>query len=999
MNQQPLEIFGEQSFGGYSLKLLHRSYSGPLVKITRHDDSTKILAYPNSLGHLSLSSTIELVEGRTQATTLGGFLCQAGYTADPAITDSSPTITAGVETLYDQALSINHLTNTDTTTQPLICDTGTMFQTEWGYAMQFEGSRFLESNVLEEEFTMHVRAQFPNTTGAKYLLRQDQDLYIKITDLYLDETEGFGGVNTEDTLVFLNEFYYGSYTTNNINLTQDTGYLITIEASVDSYPSSELNNPPTWRMENTGLVHTLLLYQERDKHVRRHATNQMLSEDIPLLQEKLKRYSPQSYYNYIAGAKAVFGVVSFQGVLLDNDVPVILRARRANNDEIDVRANNSGYISLDSKLGAGDSTSAKSLGEWLGAPGYSNPDSISHSDAYIAKLYSQGNPLVDIDLIPAISFQAPKLYNASTGLFSGGNAQGAVALDFYEPSDQISSKYLKLTTRFNADTVIVVYRNGTTSNTTQGLVASRATGIFSKLTLPDNTQHGLSVYDNTYFSPTDIGKNDTSPYDFHIVSLYPKNNPQRLVVDTQEMSIDFDYTGGLEGSPYEDNAKYEYVGAYSLGSYPHRGFISAIIFYDENKYAKRQQIHDYLNIMFGIQNIPVADPVNVPVIKSFTETKGSDTSSADFTVQSDTPTGIKNGELLVAVIMTTEEDDPLASTPTGWTLKTTNRGSAGVRCALAYRIADGTEANRTDFILNNSGTAFYAVYQFRIFGGTNYLTLDPIDVVGVASSQSTSFTSITASSVSGSTQTDGRLAIAVGGFYYEDSGEISDPVGTVGTNWYTYDTFTQGNGPGLGGVIATKEKVYIAGKPRDTEDVTFTPAVAQDEGVAFQFTIEMGEPAIFNKVWTFASSTESWTGYFATVSQIASYTPSSDTAKTGILVHTRNSASFTPQLRFNLASLSEYDNTETLYYRIVYSVPSSGQTTGLNRITWGNGGSYDDYSAVNSQTYDTWITVEGDLSYTGSDDILYINWDPPATSTVPHSVYIDSIRVSHVDFR
>lgn len=1005
MNQQPLDLYANECFGGYSLKLLNRGYSGPLIQATRFDDRVKVLVYPNSLGKLALSSTIEPVEGNTRASNLGEFLAQSGYTADPDLTTATPT--AGVEVIYDQSLSVNHLTNTDINTQPLLCNAGAMYQTEWGYAMQFESGKFFQSNVLEEVFTMHVRAQFPNTTGTKYLLRQDNDLYIKITDLYLDETEGFGGINTEDTLVFLNEFYYGNYTTNDIYLTENTGYLITIEASVDTYPTSELNSPPTWRIQNTGLVHTFMFYSDRDKHVRRHATNQMLSEDIPLLQEKLKRYSPQSYYNYIAGAKAVFGVVSFQGVLLDNDIPVLAQVRRLSSgivesyDYIDVRANSSGYISLDSKLGTAydHTTSAKNLGEWLGAPGYTDADGNGHKDAYIKKLYSQGNPLIDIDLEAETLNRSPKLYNASNGLFSGGNAQGAVALDFYEPADQMASKYMVLTTPIFADSVIVVYRNATSTGT-QGLVsATSGIAIMSKVVWPDNSEHGLSVYDQTYFSPTQIGRED-SGNEFHVVSLYPKNLPQRLVVDSQEMSIDVDtISAGIEGTNLQNQAKYKYVGSYGLGSYPHRGFISAVIFYDENKYAKRQQIHDYLNIMFGIQNIPTLDPINVPVIKSFTEAKGTDTSSANFTVSSALPAGTKSGELLVAVILSTESGNPVASTPTGWTLKTANGvGSGSVTSSILYRIADGTEGSHTNFTLSNAGTAHYSVHQLRIFGGTNYLSADPIQTVGLASS-ATGLTTIDANEITTAGYDSGRLAIAVAGFEFTGAGAVANPASVVGTGWSVRDTFDQGAGPGLSGLIAEKEKVYIYGKPTNTGDLTINPAVLQTAGLAYQFTVKMGEPEPFDRTWVFNTGIENWSARFGLVSQISTYTPSSDTQKAGILVLTRNSTSFNPQLEFDLSGLIDYDNTQTLYYEITYSLPSSGLNTGLNRFQWGNGGSYDDYSTVNSGTYNTWITVDGALTYSGSDDRLYITFDPVSTATVPQYAYIDSIRVSHYDFR
>lgn len=1001
MNIQPLESYGEESFGGYGFKLLHRSYSGPLAIVIRHDDDAKAYVYPNSLGNFHPASPIEIISGASKSTQLGEFLAQPGYTADPTLTTSTPT--AGVETLYDQSLRVNHLTNEDKATHPIVCDEGAMHQTEWGYAMDFRGGRFIESSILEDSFTIHLRAQFVDLPTTKYILRAGATFYAKITHLYLDEI--VGAADTE-SLVFLNEFYYDDYTTNNITLEDDTGYLITTEITPDD---NVLSDPPTWKMENMDFVHSFIMFEGVDNHVRRHHCNQMLSEDIPLLQQKLKRYSPTSYYNLIAGAKAVFGVVSFQGILLANDSPTILRARRDDNKQVDVRANTSGYISLDSPVAPKitDGSNATTLGEWVGAPGYDNPDGITHSDAYIAKLYSQGNPLEDIDLAPAISTRAPKLYDAGTGQFSGGNAQGAVALDFYEPSDSFPSKYLELTTPIYADTVVVVYRN-VSSGSTQGLVSAMSgVGIMSKISWPDQSTHGLSVYDQTYFSPTQIGKLDTG---FHIASLHTANTPQRLVGDTQEMSLDVDVIpNGIEGTPYEDQAKYRYVGSYSLGTYPHKGFISAVLFYDRNKYAKRQQIHDYLNVMFGIQNIPIADPINVPVIKRYTEVKGFDNSGTSFTVNSPTPSGVKNGDLLVAVVSSTNSTTTPADTPTGWTLKSNTLSGGNIRSAIFYRFATQSEPPYTAFTMNNDdgdGEAAYVIHQLRVFGNSAYTTADPIDAVGTVTGQGTPNPSnpVEASSIGTTSYAEGRLAVAVGNFYSTSAGSIVLPIGAAGAGWSTFDTFQEEADVNFGGAIATKDMVYVVdqndnAKNAPTGDIDFTPASAQIGGQAFQFTIKMGDFVPMDKTWNFASTVEEWENFYSSVSQITTYTPSSDSAASGILQITKTSTGFGAQAKFDLTKLINYDNSETLYYRVVYSVPSTGEITGLDRVTWGNNGSFDDYTATLGGSYNTWITVEGALTYSGSDNDLYLRFDPNTTNDTGDSIYIDSIRVSHLDFR
>lgn len=164
-------------------------------------------------------------------------------------------------------------------------------------------------------------------------------------------------------------------------------------------------------------------------------------------------------------------------------------------------------------------------------------------------------------------------------------------------------------------------------------------------------------------------------------------------------------------------------------------------------------------------------------------------------------------------------------------------------------------------------------------------------------------------------------------------------------------------------------------------------------------------PVGFDKTWNFDSDTESWTANNANLSYQASYTPPSDTEKTGILVIERTNTSFETALTFVLSALPDYDSSSVLYYEIVYSIPQinpSGTTyTGLDRVTYGGGGAYDSYFATHNQIFNTWITLNGDLSPpAGTGDALIITWDPTTFTFVTGAkIFIDSIRVSHTDFR
>jgi len=172
--------------------------------------------------------------------------------------------------------------------------------------------------------------------------------------------------------------------------------------------------------------------------------------------------------------------------------------------------------------------------------------------------------------------------------------------------------------------------------------------------------------------------------------------------------------------------------------------------------------------------------------------------------------------------------------------------------------------------------------------------------------------------------------------------------------------------------------------------------------------IEASSSSLFDKTFSFDSNVEGWSrGDFvqnAAVSQQASHTPSNDSEKTGILVIQRENNNNRSYINLDLSSLSGYDSSSVLYYELVYSIPQanpSGITyTGLDEVQNGTSGSSDDYSNVNSQTFNTWITVNGDLDAGGNDDIMKISFDPSTFTFVSGAkIFIDSIRVSHTDFR
>jgi len=164
-------------------------------------------------------------------------------------------------------------------------------------------------------------------------------------------------------------------------------------------------------------------------------------------------------------------------------------------------------------------------------------------------------------------------------------------------------------------------------------------------------------------------------------------------------------------------------------------------------------------------------------------------------------------------------------------------------------------------------------------------------------------------------------------------------------------------------------------------------------------------PLGFDKTWSFDESTESWlTDLNGALSHQASYTPSSDSEKTGILVVTRQNNSNATTLYFDLSTLPDYDSTSALYYEIVYSIPSANPTgityTGFDDVFYGTSGSSYNHSSETLFDFNNWVTVNGALATRGSNDLFIFDFDPPSFTFVSGAkVFIDSIRVSHTDFR
>lgn len=159
-------------------------------------------------------------------------------------------------------------------------------------------------------------------------------------------------------------------------------------------------------------------------------------------------------------------------------------------------------------------------------------------------------------------------------------------------------------------------------------------------------------------------------------------------------------------------------------------------------------------------------------------------------------------------------------------------------------------------------------------------------------------------------------------------------------------------------------------------------------------------PVGFDKTWSFDSDTESWAASGAVLDFLSSFTPSSATAKTGILrVQDTTTGAVNTVAYVDLSAFTGqgYDNTQTLYYSIVYSVVSGTSFTSIESVIYGTSGS--SVSHFSTATPDQWNTASGALTTVGSNDFFQIKFQMNPVSSTGEYAYIDSVRVSHTDFR
>jgi hypothetical protein len=144
MNKGLLEKYSGAA-AAFSVRLLNRTYTGPLLKIRRVDvvssqDNGEIFVFPDSTGWISLDSRVDDPSNVSAATTLGEFVNSQEYTQPDSGTIGSNPQNAFVSIWKDQSGNANDASQDTTTSQPQIVSIGVVIVDNGKPAVEFSTS-------------------------------------------------------------------------------------------------------------------------------------------------------------------------------------------------------------------------------------------------------------------------------------------------------------------------------------------------------------------------------------------------------------------------------------------------------------------------------------------------------------------------------------------------------------------------------------------------------------------------------------------------------------------------------------------------------------------------------------------------------------------------------------------------------------------------------------------------------------------------------------------
>lgn len=631
MNIQPLELYGDQASFGGGMKLLNRTYDGPLIKIIRTVDGVSVNVYPDVTGKVSLDSYIEVGTNISNATTLGQFLHQPGYTPDSVIAPTN--VTAEVTLIYDQSPNSN---NYQALSNPRICHNGEIFTSEFGMEIvssilgEFGG--VFVGNAPDQSFTVHIigkpaginviNTEVFNTHSVVLQNSASSGLnsvyFSQATNELVYTNKAVYKINNligekDPARIFVDEDYINEYTSGIVEFdplyTENVGSpataedinekILTVEVTALDANYSESNSIFFYGISRR--FNSVIVYNGIGNATRRHKTNQILVEGVPNLENQLIKFSPTSFYNAFYGAKGIYSAIALADLNHDTSIK-ILQAQRGyeigispttvilDSTTVDVYTDNSGQISLESPIVVTNgSSNATKFGDFLNAPNYNNVDNLNTNidyNGYTTIIYDQS---VYGNHATKFGPEAALLYNKAADKFepylSGTEKSIVRGFNFKRPTASFPAVFSFPFGTFNSPkSIIFVFANSGSTNKIQSQLGGFGfgAGYFSRTF--NVTDYGIEINGPSSTPVTTAFGYDTN---VHIMGISLGNTPT-LRVDN-ETPITFTLNSNA------DLLKFNQLG-------PLYGTLLAAIVYDEDRLDDFSEIFQYLTAFFGVEN-------------------------------------------------------------------------------------------------------------------------------------------------------------------------------------------------------------------------------------------------------------------------------------------------------------------------------------------------------------------------------------------------------------
>lgn len=415
----------QDSLFALSLRRLFSSYSGPLIRVIRESDLIEADVLPDENGEISYNSILLKNPNETAAINLGEFLNIGGYND----ADSLGSVYQGkLITIYDQSARANHVVYDNYSTAslfvehslPSIFPNSTNIIKISGVPSFFAvgtSKTFTPETLLGTEYSLHFLSGqvYTNPIGFRVVGIDTNGFFtnpydiLSYTNLATTVFQPSGTtnvfdvnnvyINTEQCNETSNNVFEKPTNNNESTIINSIEFAFFDNATTQANFSTSVEDPSFYIIGNSFYA-DIIVYEGYD-NIRRLFIEDLYSTSANNIETKLSLSSfsfqeeniqDNSFLAKYPNAAAAFSTRNLRGDT-DTYTTKILRVRRDIDDlEVDVYADNEGWVSLNSPLEVypSDVSNATNLGEFLADAGYTDADSLNApSTATVSAWYDQ----------------------------------------------------------------------------------------------------------------------------------------------------------------------------------------------------------------------------------------------------------------------------------------------------------------------------------------------------------------------------------------------------------------------------------------------------------------------------------------------------------------------------------------------------------------------------------------------------------------------------------